>query len=319
MKKGRRVQTTGKVYKNTFLDAVVVAYGYGYSSSNEENSSSLKKIRKDIDKGEYFVLSQRKNTSSSMINYYMSPNSSVEFYDEIKEYIVAGAFIIESYRQEHFPSSEAEWEGNGSGFFIDKRGYIATNHHVIQGASEIQVSFGRNQNEIQTYKADVVHSNKGIDVAIIKIDDARFKPFGYIPYNISSGVSPVGTAAYAMGYPLHMQLSEEIRYTEGYINALSGFRNDPNAYQMQVPIQPGNSGGPLFDKKGNLIGINSSGIDAYQNVNFAVKSTVLIDFISSSIKPKLVLPNDTKTLSKAKDMSEMVEIVKPYVVLIKVR
>lgn len=95
----------------------------------------------------------------------------------------------------------------------------------------------------------------------------------------------IGDKAFTVGYPLSNILGNKPKYSEGVINAISGVRNDPKSFQISIPIQPGNSGGPLFNDKGEVIGIVTSSLDAQatstvagnfpQNVNFAIKSTFI--------------------------------------------
>ena len=94
-------------------------------------------------------------------------------------------------------------------------------------------------------------------------------------FNISPSVSDVGTSAYALGYPLRSTMGDEIKLTDGIISAKTGFQGDISTYQISVPIQPGNSGGPLFNKDGTIIGITSSGHTGAQNANYAIKTNYL--------------------------------------------
>ena len=110
------------------------------------------------------------------------------------------------------------------------------------------------------------------------------------------------------------------KYSEGVINSMTGIRDDPTFFQISVPIQPGNSGGPLFDKNLNLIGITSSGfrrdLDLTENVNYAIKSSFLKNLVNV-LEIKLKLPKN-KNFSRYERKDQLKEI-KPYVVFIKVK
>ena len=152
---------------------------------------------------------------------------------------------------------------SGSGIAIGKR-LVATNHHVVDGAKQMQVTFKQN-GQTKTYKAEVVVTDPTNDLAIIKIVDNTFVDLPKIPYVFTAKTEDVGTSVFALGYPKTQKLGEEIKFTDGTISAKTGAQGDIRLYQISVPITHGNSGGPLFDKQGNLIGITSSGWDNEDN------------------------------------------------------
>ena len=211
-----------------------------------------------------------------------------------------------------------EWAGNGSGVIISKSGYIITNHHVIEDAEEIEVEFILND-EVQKFNAEIVQVDKTNDLAIIKIVDVNFDGVGELPYNFKTRSSDVGTKVYAFGYPMALSImGKEIKVTDGMISSKTGFDGNITTYQITAPIQGGNSGGPLFDEKGNLIGINSSGIrkDIASNVAYSIKTSYVLNLID--ILPKSIeLPSNTKLESLP--LTEQIKEISKYVVLIKVK
>ena len=139
---------------------------------------------------------------------------------------------------------------SGTGFFLTKSGYVVTNQHVIDGARSVKVSsLGGNHNNF--YKAEVVVSDKQNDLAIIKIKDSFPVPTS-IPYTFKFASSNIGEDCWVLGYPLIQTMGEDIKLTNGIISSKSGFGGNIAQYQMSAPVQPGNSGGPVFDGKGNL-------------------------------------------------------------------
>ena len=216
--------------------------------------------------------------------------------------------------------NNTEWAGNGSGFFISTSGYIVTNNHVIDGVSEIEVEF-KYKNEIRGFNAKVIKTDKTNDLAIIKIDDSEFSNLSDIPYNFKTRSVDIGTEIFALGYPMALSLmGKDIKFTDGKISSKTGLGGDITTYQIQVPIQPGNSGGPLFDFEGNLIGITSSGVnrklDITENVNYAIKSSYLLNLIDV-LPETITLPSSTQLSSKK--LTEQIKILSDYVVLIKVK
>lgn len=176
-------------------------------------------------------------------------------------------------------NSGAEWSGTG---FALKNGYIATNFHVIENAKSITVR-GINGDFAKSYKAEVVASDKFNDLSIIKISDSRFSGFGSIPYSITTSMADVGEDIFVLGYPLTSTMGDEIKLTTGVISSRTGFQGDVSLYQISAPIQPGNSGGPLSDSKGNVIGIVSAKHTGAENVGYAIKASYLKNLMESGL------------------------------------
>ena len=211
-----------------------------------------------------------------------------------------------------------EWAGNGSGIIISKSGYIVTNYHVIEDTEEIEVEFIID-GEVKKFNAEVVQSDKVNDLAIIKIFDMNFDGLNNLPYNFKTRSSDVGTKVYAYGYPMALTvMGKEIKITDGIISSRSGYDGDITTYQITAPIQGGNSGGPLFDDKGNFLGINSSGLgaDVANNVGYTIKSSYVLNLID--VLPKSIdLPSSTKLQSLP--LTEQIKEISKYVVLVKVK
>lgn len=176
------------------------------------------------------------------------------------------------------------WSGTG---FALKNGYIVTNYHVIENANSITVK-GVKGDFNNSFHAFVVASDRFNDLAIIKITDNSFSGFGQIPYTISSSTSDVGEEVYVLGYPLTSTMGDEIKLTTGVVSSKTGFQGDVALYQISAPIQPGNSGGPLFDRKGNIIGIVSAKHSGAENVGYAIKSSYLRNLIESSVNKSII-------------------------------
>ncbi|MBQ7818068.1 MAG: trypsin-like peptidase domain-containing protein [Bacteroidales bacterium] len=228
----------------------------------------------------------------------------------LKEYKLK--FGIQDIQQE---SSKSEYRGSGTGFFIDSRGFIVTNDHVVKNASTIDVFFIFN-GEIKKYATKLLVADKNNDLVILKIDDPQYKPLPEIPYMIDFKTQEVGTSVYAMGFPSPTILGEEIKVTDGIISSKTGERGDVTVYQISAPIQPGNSGGPLFNKFGYVVGITNAGMPNLDNVGYAIKSSYLNSLIESCPE-KIKLPSANKLNNLS--LPEKVKKTSPYVVLVRVR
>lgn len=181
------------------------------------------------------------------------------------------------------------WSGTG---FALKEGYIATNYHVIDDAKSITIQ-GINGDFNRSYTATVVGSDKINDLALLKISDPSFQGFGTIPYSIATTTAEVGEDIFVLGYPLTSTMGDEIKLTTGIISSKTGFQGDVALYQISAPIQPGNSGGPLFDKKGNIIGVVSAKHAGAENVGYAIKSNYLRNLIESCASTSIIPTSNT--------------------------
>ena len=187
-----------------------------------------------------------------------------------------------SYSRDFFGYVEPR-QGSGSGSVIDQEGHILTNHHVIEGASKVAVSFGGQKN----YPATVVGRDPDTDLAVIKLMEIPREGLTVIPLGDSDRLE-VGQKVLAIGNPFGLDRT----LTTGVISGLQRpirARNDrpiEGAIQTDASINPGNSGGPLLDSHGRMIGINSqilSPSGASAGVGFAVPVN-----IAKRIVPQLI-------------------------------
>lgn len=209
----------------------------------------------------------------------------------------------------------SSWKASGTGFFISEKGYIATNYHVIENMKVIQVGYQQKGKKIK-HNAEVIVSDPTNDLAILKITDNSFEELQPLPYVFTAQTEDVGTEVFALGYPKTQKLGDEIKFTDGKISAKTGARGDIRLYQISVPITHGNSGGPLFDTNGNLIGITSSGWDNENNINYAIKSIYLKNLIDV-LPEKIILP--TYSAIADKPLTEKVKILSDIVPFILVK
>ncbi len=203
---------------------------------------------------------------------------------------------------------------SGSGIVLSTDGYIATNNHVVESGLEFFVDVFTNGIK-KTYKANVIKTDPENDLAVIKIVDPAFKNFGAIPYSMKMQGINVGEKVFAMGYPKPGIQGEEVKVTDGIISSKTGIQNDNKTYQISAPIQHGNSGGPLFDISGNLIGITNAGLQELQNVGYAIKISYLNNFLDMILNfPAMPL----KTSISALPFTEKVKVLSNFTVLIRV-
>lgn len=227
-------------------------------------------------------------------------------FDLIKEYPTTSMY------EEAINSQPSEWTGTG---FAVGNSYIVTNNHVAIEAKTINVK-GVKGDMNTGYAAEVVATDKINDIAILRITESQFTGFGTIPYAIQQRMADVGEDIFVLGYPLTQALGNEIKLTNGIISSRTGYQGNISTYQMSAPVQPGNSGGPMFDNKGNVIGIVVAGVPGAENVGYAIKTSYLKILIESAgLNIKLPANNTISTLS----LAEKVKRVKNFVFYIECR
>ena len=223
--------------------------------------------------------------------------------------------------QEYLPTDKRDpnaWKGNGSGFFLNSNGYIATNYHVVEGTTTLQANFTRN-GKTESYPASIVVTDPQNDLAIIKIDDKSFSGSAPLPYGLMTRTKDTGSEVFAMGYPMADVMGSEVKFTDGKISSKSGIGGDVRVYQISVPIQPGNSGGPLFDMDGNVVGITSSGLNRdyfkSENVNYAIKASYLKNLMEACPE-EIILEEKADIHASSATLTERIKRYEGYVVLI---
>ena len=210
------------------------------------------------------------------------------------------------YNNPYTQQQPSSW--SGSGIAIDTR-YIATNHHVVDGATNLSIYFPESD---KRYKAEVIVVDREHDLAIIKVTDSGFAGFNNIKYGFKVDVEDVGMGVFVLGYPLVQSMGTEIKLTTGVVSSRSGFQGDKSQYQISAPVQPGNSGGPLFNDNGELIGIVSAKHTEAENVSYGVKLSHLKTLASNVEGVNLNRSSQISNLS----LSEKCKSVIPCTVMV---
>ena len=198
----------------------------------------------------------------------------------------------------------------GSGFAICD-GYIATCNHVVANARTIKVR-GIDGNFEKAYDANVVVTDERNDLAILRINNGSISR---VPYSFPSNPAEVGEEVFVLGYPQTQNLGEELKLTTGVISSRSGYRGDITTYQISAQVLGGNSGCPLFDYDGEVIGVvNAKYIEP--NVSYAVKMSYLKNLID---RANINLRQPASNIFLGKSLAEKVKAVRNYVYIIEVQ
>ncbi|MEO7989410.1 MAG: serine protease [Chryseolinea sp.] len=200
---------------------------------------------------------------------------------------------------------------SGSGFLISPNGYVVTAYHVVKSADSIFIEnekFGR-------LKTSLVYTDAANDIALLLISDIQFKGGSVMPV-IRKMEGNLGESVYTLGFP-----REDIVYGEGSISAASGYEQNENSYQVSIPLNPGNSGGPMIDQQGAVVGIISGIQTETRGAAFAIKSSVLLETIQNIPVDSLAKPinltgknqwGGMTRVNQIKKWSDFVFIVKVY-------
>lgn len=151
----------------------------------------------------------------------------------------------------------------GTGFLIDPKGYIVTSAHVLTDATGVILQ----NNAGHEFRAKILMTDRSRDLAILKIEDEDFSPRASLPYGISRTGIELAEPVFTMGYP-----KDEVVYGEGYLSASSGLEGDTLSYQITISANPGNSGGPVINRKGEVIGILNARQAKAEGVVFAIRA-----------------------------------------------
>ena len=176
-------------------------------------------------------------------------------------------------------------KGYGSGVIISSKGYVLTNNHVVEGNENLEAILSYQYNldgyEEYVHSIEIIKQDKVKDLALIKINKPRT---ALKPIKISRKVPTIGSQVHAIGHPD----LEVWTYTTGYISQIRDeyewsykdeFEHVANVYQTQTPIAEGNSGGPLLNNHGNLVGINTFGDSENDFQNFSVTVDEIVKFL----------------------------------------
>ncbi|HVG40930.1 MAG TPA: serine protease, partial [Chitinophagaceae bacterium] len=204
------------------------------------------------------------------------------------------------------------YKTGGTGFLIDQKGYIVTNAHVVADATNIAV---QNVNG-KEFTVTVVFKDLQRDLAILKIVDTNFKTAATIPYSIKKSSAEISEPIYTLGFPQRM----DIVYGEGYLAAKTGYNGDTLTCQIAIAANPGNSGGPILNRNGEVVGILSARQTSAEGAVFATQSKYIYNALKQlqkdSAYQKIKLP--ATSALKGIDRTQQVKKISDFVYMVKV-
>ncbi|MES2760940.1 MAG: trypsin-like peptidase domain-containing protein [Bacteroidota bacterium] len=195
----------------------------------------------------------------------------------------------------------------GTGFALNNKGYFITSYHMVQNADSVFVTNA----VLDRASAKLVASEPSLDIAIYKIDNINAIKDLTFPFSFKDNTSEIGDKIFTLGYP-----RRDAVYGEGALSSMTGFNNDTTMYQISIPVNPGNSGGPLMDEQGNIIGLIRGKQSSAEATGFAIKSNFIKQTIekleNDSLKKELSLVTKKSNLKGLK-RSEQIKKIQPFV------
>ena len=224
-------------------------------------------------------------------------------------------------------------KGNaGSGFFISKAGHVITNQHVVGKCKRVTLG----DNTRKQVRADILETDRSNDLALLKISSTKMASAETKSLMQKLGIKIVPLASEGLmrsedvelgedllvaGYPYGEIFSSTIKVTTGIVSAMRGLGDDSSQFQMSAPVQPGSSGGPIYDGNGNIVGVVIAQLNKLkfakmtgsmpENVNFGIKASTVRQFLKTS-----GLPTKWSRRSKPMTSKELAKIAKSQTVMV---
>jgi uncharacterized protein len=220
----------------------------------------------------------------------------------------------------------------GSGFFVSKLGHIVTNEHVVRQCGSVTV--GDNANK--QVAASVLETDRRNDLALLRISSTQMASAETKSLISKLGLKLVPLASEGLfksddvelgedvlvaGYPYGELFSNSIKVTKGIVSSNKGMGDDRGQFQMDAAVQPGNSGGPIYDENGNIVGVVISQLNKLkvakaigslpENVNFGIKASTVRQFLTSA-----GLPTKWSNRTERKSTKELAQIAKNQTVMV---
>jgi len=317
------INTLGNFTYGSKVDGILVVKNRWYYTSKinkEKKARNRLQVKKQEDKiflvinGEIVDTYQAQRLSGKGVGIMLDKSSSE---------IIADNFAIRKSEGSR-PSgpeitSDDQYRNFGSGFIISTvSDIVVTNYHVVENANNIVRIEVRLPDGLKEFDGTILMSDVANDLVLIKLAGANLSKYlGNIPFGISKTSVAVGSEVFTLGYPLSLALGKEVKFTDGKVSSKTGFQGDLCCYQVSVPVQPGSSGGPLFDENGSLVGIISSKISNAENIAYATKSIYLTNLLESVSEP-IEIGTDDENSARIRT-TDLVKTYSPFTVLIKAK
>jgi len=287
--KGKEKKTTKRKF-NIVNDTIVKVVG-------EERVLDLpgKSIIKDPTTGKEIVLhDKKKRRVINVITYDFSNITETQhmYHGNLKE------LTYMAQCESDFKGISDDIAGtSGTAFFINNRGNLITNNHVVEGCKLSKINYFNKE-----YDTNLISTDKTLDLALLKVD---LKPRAFISF--SNKEPKKRQLVIVAGYPLGQFLSDDLKINEGKVSSLKGFENNSNEITVDLAINPGNSGGPIVNENGQLVAVAVAGMskDVTEGISFGIKSSAVTNFLKTNkISPDIKLTSFSMNDEKVNQLLE---------------
>ncbi|HQQ95114.1 MAG TPA: serine protease [Bacteroidia bacterium] len=235
-------------------------------------------------------------------------NEILELKRNVMELKYSNEGIVEGITMKKSKPVYAPANLEGSAFALNNKGYVITSYHMVGSADSI---FLQNE-ETERCHARLVFADQTIDLAVLKVDNSSVAKNWQVPYALKSKPGEIGESVFTLGFP-----REDVVYGEGALSALSGFSGDTSMYQISIPVNPGNSGGPVLDEQGNVIGVIKGKITGAEATGFAIRANQILQSLKNSapdsLKTELLVQSNKKPVLRGLKRPEQIKRIHPYV------
>ena len=204
---------------------------------------------------------------------------------------------IDRYRCEFAETKQDAQGSSGTAFFIDTKGHLLTNNHVVEGCKSQKINYFNKE-----YEAKIITTDKTLDLALLKAD---VRPRSFISF--SNKEPRKRQLVIVAGYPLGKYLSDDLKINVGNISSLKGFDNNSNEITVDLAINPGNSGGPIVNGNGQLVAVAVAGMskEVTEGISFGIKSSAVTNFLKTNkISPDFKLTSFSMNDEKVNQLLE---------------
>lgn len=204
------------------------------------------------------------------------------------------------------PAAPANY--SGTGFALTNNGVFLTNYHVTSGADSVFIQ----TKDGSYYKAHLLTYDENADIAILQVDDKKFRfARAEVPYTFASSRRKIGSRVYTLGFP-----GDALVYSQGYISSRYGFRGDSLQYRLELPANPGQSGAPVLDAKGYVIGMVTGLESGVQGTTTYAVGTEAIAELLKTLPKEIRIPRNNKLSSYPRE--RQIEVLEQYTCAVKV-
>lgn len=245
-------------------------------------------------------------------NEYQEKGANLGYQDLVKEEGVEVKDTnsdLKKIRSIDKSNPEASVKYLATAFAIAKDGYFITNNHVVQGCKRLRLKVKNPTGGWLEFNAKVLLQDTLSDLSMVQIDDTNFRELGILPFTFSNERVMMGQDVYTLGYP-----KKDIVMEPGTLSSTTGLMGDTTAYQLAMSLNSGNSGGPIFNTKGEIIAVVKGKHNGKEGTGYAVRADYMIDLIEkyeseNNIVLKKPKYNQIQYKSRVKQISHIRQFV----------